>query len=236
MASTTILDSGLPGNRRSGANSNRRPGVPAYLEQVVYVSEGGRHRPGDTWIIDRDRPHDPLDPGTYGSPGWYADNRTGRHRRGELPDPPSEEPPSRPPSPTRRRFREEDEDRRYDFGRLREEAWSRFLVESWDLHTAHLIKRPNPMDRWVRLWRAMRTFILRVLGLRSDTDTELLTAPIARVAPAVRATASSRPEAPALLAGTPFQGEPRPNPISPYIAQWERHFDERQAFREAVVL
>jgi hypothetical protein len=46
-----------------------------------------RHRPGDTWIIDTNRPHDPFDPGPFGSPGWYPDQRTGRHRRDETPDP-----------------------------------------------------------------------------------------------------------------------------------------------------
>ncbi|WP_156926207.1 hypothetical protein [Glycomyces arizonensis] len=46
-----------------------------------------RHRPGDTWIIDTDRPHDPEDPGPYGTSGWRQDRRTGRHRRDELPDP-----------------------------------------------------------------------------------------------------------------------------------------------------
>ncbi|WP_205324412.1 hypothetical protein [Glycomyces sp. YM15] len=46
-----------------------------------------RHRPGDTWIIDTNRPHDPFDPGPFGSPGWYKDERTGRHRRDETPDP-----------------------------------------------------------------------------------------------------------------------------------------------------
>lgn len=51
-----------------------------------------RHRPGDTWIIDANRPHDPFDPGPFGSPGWYKDERTGRHRRDETPDPlPAEE-------------------------------------------------------------------------------------------------------------------------------------------------
>lgn len=46
-----------------------------------------RHQPGDTWIIDKRRPYDVLDPGPYGSPGWFPDRRTGRHRRDELPDP-----------------------------------------------------------------------------------------------------------------------------------------------------
>jgi hypothetical protein len=58
-----------------------------------------RHQPGDTWVIDRNRPHDPLDPGPYGSPGWYPDDRTGRHRRGELPDDPEPEAPKAIPSP-----------------------------------------------------------------------------------------------------------------------------------------
>ncbi|MDA1386465.1 MULTISPECIES: hypothetical protein [Glycomyces] len=46
-----------------------------------------RHKPGDTWIIDSNRPYDPYDPGPFGSPGWYKDERTGRHRRDETPDP-----------------------------------------------------------------------------------------------------------------------------------------------------
>ncbi|MBO3734156.1 hypothetical protein [Glycomyces niveus] len=46
-----------------------------------------RHKVGDTWIIDANRPYDPFDPGPYGSPGWYKDERTGRHRRDETPDP-----------------------------------------------------------------------------------------------------------------------------------------------------
>jgi hypothetical protein len=46
-----------------------------------------RHKPGDTWIIDSNRPYDPFDSGPFGSPGWYKDERTGRHRRDETPDP-----------------------------------------------------------------------------------------------------------------------------------------------------
>ncbi|MFC3493190.1 hypothetical protein [Glycomyces rhizosphaerae] len=46
-----------------------------------------RHKPGDTYLIDRARPFDVLDPGPFGSPGWFPDRRTGRHRRDELPDP-----------------------------------------------------------------------------------------------------------------------------------------------------
>jgi hypothetical protein len=46
-----------------------------------------RHRPGDTWQIGG-KPFDPFDPGPW-RPGKTRapDRRTGRHRRGELPDP-----------------------------------------------------------------------------------------------------------------------------------------------------
>jgi hypothetical protein len=33
-----------------------------------------------------------------------------------------------------------------------------------------------------------------------------------------------------------LQGLHKTNPISPFLGTWERHFDERQALREAVVL
>jgi hypothetical protein len=52
-----------------------------------YEPEHLRHKPGDTWLIDDRRPYDVLDPGPFGSPGWFPDRRTGRHRRDELPDP-----------------------------------------------------------------------------------------------------------------------------------------------------
>ncbi|HEX2144037.1 MAG TPA: hypothetical protein VHG10_05965 [Glycomyces sp.] len=45
-----------------------------------------RHKPGDTWMIGG-KPFDPDDPGPYGNPRWRPDRRTGRHRRGEQPDP-----------------------------------------------------------------------------------------------------------------------------------------------------
>ncbi|WP_156926228.1 hypothetical protein [Glycomyces arizonensis] len=66
-----------------------------------------RHQPGDTFEIGG-KPYDPLDPGPYGTPGWYQDNRTGRHRRGELPDPEDPQDPEspegsdRPPRPSQR--------------------------------------------------------------------------------------------------------------------------------------
>ncbi|WP_205325857.1 hypothetical protein [Glycomyces sp. YM15] len=52
-----------------------------------YEPDHLRHKPGDDWLIDKTRPYDVLDPGPFGSPGWFPDRRTGRHRRDELPDP-----------------------------------------------------------------------------------------------------------------------------------------------------
>ncbi|MDN3241314.1 hypothetical protein [Glycomyces tritici] len=300
MATTTILDFGLPANSHSGANQNRRPGVPTYLEQVVYVVAGDhdslgayrydpdssdpalpesdprsprfepphlRHRPGDTWIIDRERPHDPLDHGPFDSPDWRPDNRTGRHRRGEQPDPPhtaetgrprsghadrpspgptsegaagrrpapcrnGDEPPE-PPERPRRRFWEDDREDRYDFGKLREDAWARFLVGSQELHHAHLTATTTFADRCVQLWVGLLAFLRRALGVDSAEAPALFESPTVplRIVSALVPTASRR-----ILAGTPFQGAHRTNPISPYLGNWERHFDERQAFREAVAL
>jgi hypothetical protein len=107
---TTIRYSGVPENSHSGdmlhrdsgdfADSGRadRPERPADSDRPwrhpdadpsspCYEPDHLRHQPGDTWIIDRARPHDPDDPGPFGSPGWYPDKRTGRHRRNERPDP-----------------------------------------------------------------------------------------------------------------------------------------------------
>jgi hypothetical protein len=299
LATTTILDFGLPANSHSGANQNRRPGVPAYLEQVVYAAAADpnspgayrydpdsadptlpesdprspryepphlRHRPGDTWIIDRERPHDPLDPGPFGSLDWRPDNRTGRHRRGELPDPPRDTEPNQPrservrpsPGPTsegaegrrpspgrggneppeppersRRRFWEDDNEDRYDFGKLREDAWTRFLDGSQELHHAHLIATNTFADRWIQFWVTMRAFLFRILGIDSAEESAPVEGPTMPLR-ILRAAASttSRP----LLDVTPFQGSHRTDPISPYLGNWERHFDERQAFREAVAL
>jgi hypothetical protein len=305
LATTTILDFGLSANSHSGANQNRRPGVPTYLEQVVYAaavdpnSPGAyrydpdssdptlpesdprspryepphlRHRPGDTWIIDRDRPHDPHDPGPFGSPDWRPDNRTGRHRRGELPDPPrlldiphrpettqpreranrpspgptsegaegrrwspgrsGDEPPE-PPEHPRRRFWEDDHEDRYDFGKLREDAWARFLVGSQELHRDHLIATTTFGDRWMRFWASLWAFVLRAIGFDSEDGMRPIEEP---TVPLGIVASPSRPSSRPLLAGTPFQGLHRTNPISPYLGSWERHFDERQAFREAVAL
>ncbi|MCD0442295.1 hypothetical protein LO763_01475 [Glycomyces sp. A-F 0318] len=322
MATTTILDSGLPGNSRSGANSNRRPGVPTYLEQVVYTvpaapdSPGAyrydpdstdstvpdldprspryepphlRHRPGDTWIIDRQRPRDPLDPGPYGSPGWFADHRTGRHRRGELPDPSPETEPSgqrpsgstperaekprpapgrsgdEPPRPLRGSpFGTNDDGYRHYFGKLREEAWSRFLVESKELHRAHLVQGSAADDSRLRFWKTTKTLLFRMIGLTiADKGTQgrqelfevgpmrermageaslpigIDRQRIERSAPGEQtrtAVGTAKVERSSPLAGTPPQGVHRTSPIGPYIGLWERHFDATRLFREAVAL
>jgi hypothetical protein len=323
LATTTILDSGLPGNSHSGANQNRRPGVPAYLEQVVYAAAADpnspgayryvpdsadpiipdsdprspryepphlRHRPGDTWIIDRTRPHDPLDPGPYGSPDWCPDDRTGRHRRGELPDAPPEtglpEPTDRPspgpapegagkprptsgrsggepPQPPRRpRPWADDDGHRYDFGRLREGAWTRFLAESQELHHAHFIPLNTAGDRRPRFWRVLKTFLFRMIGLslfnkgtqlhREPTEVVLMREQMTGGEPSPisadpqrtertgqggqkgAAVGAAKVKRPSPLSGTPLQGAHRTS--WPYIVQWERHFDAAQAFREAVAL
>lgn len=254
MASTTIPAFGLSGNRHSGGSSGPWPGDsscptvrfdvlsadadspgayrydPANHDPSIPESDPRspryepphlRHQPGDTWIIDRHRPHDPLDPGPYGAPGWFPDNRTGRHRRGELPDPAPDDSPARPqprPSPTRRplprggdapppssrrrRWDDVDDNRRYDFGRLREEAWSSFLADSASLHDAHFAAPVGFRDRFVGVVVAVLRFFVpwkRTPEMRS---------------------------APRALDGTPVQGRPSP---SPFLAQWERHFDTSSA-------
>lgn len=73
MSSTTILQSTLP---------RYRPTRPRPYST-------GRHRPGDTFLIGV-KPHDTADPGPWlwkADPAYRPDRRTGRHRRGELPDP-----------------------------------------------------------------------------------------------------------------------------------------------------
>lgn len=252
MASTTIRYSGLPGNRRSGANSNRRPGVPAYLEQVLYAFSAD------------ERPNDPHDPGPYGSPGWSVDKRTGRHRRGEIPDPPSE---TKPRASNERRSRfwpEEDDGQRHYFGKLREDAWTAFLADSDELFQAHHAPAASAFDRWVRMWESLWAFLLRVLGVRTvvkstpprSASATIPTTPV-RATPepvppikvewrsAERSMRRRQPATavgvakvrrPSPLAGTPTQGEHRASPVNPFMAQWERHFDAAQTFREAVAL
>ncbi|THV41411.1 hypothetical protein [Glycomyces buryatensis] len=76
-----------PGARRYDPDSYD-PSIPdSDPRSPRYEPPHLRHRPGDTWEIGG-KPHDPADPGAFGTPGWRPDPRTGRHRRGELPDPP----------------------------------------------------------------------------------------------------------------------------------------------------
>jgi hypothetical protein len=61
----------------------------AYPHHRGTADDDGRHRPGDTWMIGG-KPYDPDDPGVWPwkpDPTYRRDRRTGRHRRGELPDP-----------------------------------------------------------------------------------------------------------------------------------------------------
>ncbi|WP_026925412.1 hypothetical protein [Glycomyces arizonensis] len=127
MSSTTIRHSGVLENTQSAAHlatghSTRQwdsvsqyppgfaPGEPWYEPAHL------RHKPGDDWKIGG-KPHDPDDPGPYGSPGWYQDRRTGRHRRNELPDPLPEETTA--------------------FSPMREAAYLAFIRDSEELHQAH---------------------------------------------------------------------------------------------------
>ncbi|GLI41073.1 hypothetical protein GALLR39Z86_09230 [Glycomyces algeriensis] len=119
------------------------------------------------WRIG-EKPHDPLDPGPYGTPGWQPDPRRGRRRRGELPDPPPAERGGEP-RPVERRGEPEPIKRRgegpgrsrfespghspashshpvaepHDFSPMREAAYRDFLRDSEELHRAHL-EAPEP--------------------------------------------------------------------------------------------
>jgi hypothetical protein len=127
--------------------------------------DSNRHRKGDTYLIGG-KPYDPLDPGPWpwkDDPDFQPDRRTGRHRRGELPDPIAET-PSGPltetlPDP----FSETRRPRPYPdpattFGKLREDAWTRFLEESAVLAEAHVAQsKPTLRTRLrTRLGRAIR--------------------------------------------------------------------------------
>lgn len=140
-----------------------------------------RHRPGDTWEIGG-RPHDPADPGPYGAPGWYQDRRTGRHRRGELPDPlptdrrPQPEPrhieDGQPHHKPRRESRSGPEPYRFD--RLREGAWDRFMIVSAPLAAAHSTPRPRRRTATGRdtglAWALWNVLVWRLLGLLNGSS------------------------------------------------------------------
>ncbi|MFG3338302.1 hypothetical protein [Glycomyces sp. NPDC048151] len=114
MSLTTIRHSGVPENTHSAASTAATA----------------------AWRVG-EKPHDPLDPGPYGTPGWQPDPRRGRRRRGELPDPLPEAPA--------------------DFSPLREAAYRDFLRDSEELHLAHL-EPPQPNRVLVYL-----TWYLRVV-------------------------------------------------------------------------
>ena len=115
------------------------------------LGDSNRHRKGDTYLIGG-KPYDPLDPGPW---LWKADidfrpdPRSGRHRRGELPDPLREDRRPRPhpePEPA------------VNFGKLREDAWTRFLEKSTVLAEAHArLDKPGSARRLCRRLRELMT-------------------------------------------------------------------------------
>ncbi|GAB3659383.1 hypothetical protein [Glycomyces tarimensis] len=180
-----------------------------------------RHRPGDTWEIGG-KPHDPEDSGPYGASGWYQDRRTGRHRRGELPDPlpPERDRPGPAPRGHRRHLPEPASDHRaeepYRFSRLREDAWDRWLIDSEPLARAH-IRRPEPERASGRLIAALIRFARWTAALCSGSHH----------AEAAPAQAAPETESPLSLRGTPAN-PPLPRPRAGYIDSWERAFDARR--------
>ncbi len=117
------------------------------------------------------KPADPHDPGPYGSPGWYQDRRTGRHRRGELPDPLAHAPSEAP----------------HRFDPLRESAWDDFLADSEPLAAAHRepFGRPGRQTAFEReaggallLWVRLVQWLLAVVkALNSPSEPEQATQP-----------------------------------------------------------
>ncbi|WP_026923428.1 hypothetical protein [Glycomyces arizonensis] len=193
-----------------------------------------RHQPGDTWEIGG-KPHDPEDPGPYGTPGWYQDRRTGRHRRNELPDPippwetdehdqvepvPSHQAePDRPsPSPHRRYWNDTDEPHR--FSRLREDAWDRWLIDSEPLAEAHHhtgTAKGGPLA--TALLRAFGWIVALLTGARA-TEHESAR-PVAPEPTADPHRAPADPPLPRPLPG--------PRTGNGYIGSWETAFDARHA-------
>ena len=94
--------------------------------------------PRNTWVIEHDRPRDFYNRGPYGTPGWRPDPRTGRHRRGEAPDP--------IPAPATKEDYE---------ARLREIAFERFIRKSAGLAAAHVSHRkPSVAVRFGKWFKA----------------------------------------------------------------------------------
>ncbi|THV26796.1 hypothetical protein [Glycomyces paridis] len=173
----------LVGRNAHGTDSH--PENSGLIKQVdgYYEPSHLRHRPGDTWIIDLARPRDPDDPGPFDSPGWRPDPRTGRHRRGELPDP---VPPrmretergqeERSDGPPRRqdRFRRDGDAERsgevgrqaepHRFTRLQEQAWDRFVLKSAGLAAAHWVERGDLNRRHRRAVASILKAVRHMVG------------------------------------------------------------------------
>lgn len=145
MSYTTLPEIGLPENRRSvvpghqsgstqtssSEHSLRRPRpypakpAPRPDQDLPYWPlRTEADDPRNTWVIEHDRPRDFYNRGPYGTPGWRPDPRTGRHRRGEGPDP--------IPAPATKEDYE---------ARLREIAFERFIRKSAGLAAAHVSHR-----------------------------------------------------------------------------------------------
>jgi hypothetical protein len=115
---------------------------------VYWPDRSSADDPRTTWVIEHDRPRDFYDRGPYGTPGWRPDPRTGRHRRGERPDP--------IPAPATKEDYE---------ARLREIAFERFIRKSAGLAAAHVShrKRRTNLKTAARAVQLLRTFLGRLL-------------------------------------------------------------------------
>jgi hypothetical protein len=115
---------------------------------VYWPDRSSADDPRNTWVIEHDRPRDFYDRGPYGTPGWRPDPRTGRHRRGERPDP--------IPAPATKEDYE---------ARLREIAFERFIRKSAGLAAAHVShrKRRTNLKTAARAVQLLRTFLGRLL-------------------------------------------------------------------------
>jgi hypothetical protein len=114
------------------------------------------------------------------------------------------------------------------------------------------------MDRWIRFWKRLCGFLFRVFAMRStakatDPRTKPSTLTAADPIPPIRvewqraqrtlrsaqndaAVGVAKVRHPSPLSGTPAQTARKGDRTNPFMAQWERHFDASQAFREVVVL
>ncbi len=200
MTFTTIRYPALPENHCE----SRRAHPPGFAPgEPYYEPDHLRHRPGDTWKIGG-RPYDPQDPGPYGSPGWFQDRRTGRHRRNELPDPlPAEE--ERPGATPRSPLGSEVEPS-YEFTPLQEDAWGRWLIDSAPLAAAHT--RPAERNKVLAAVIVLARCIASLVGF---------------------GTAGGRPRESPGEAGTGRRPGPAPAPGSGRANAWELHFDARSS-------